>query len=347
MGDTIQFDTSETVVGGVNITKAVQEDKKLLFNESYTVVGDRLSAPSLYACYDLTVLGDLEVKEIEVRGNLYVMGNLKAMRVSCLKAIFCSGNIEADIVFCSEIVANDISCQTLTCLGNIIARTTIDIGSSLRSEKTVVAGEGILGGGEFSAQNAVAAEYFDFQGEVFGKVTELETDETFGAPHPDTMEEENFDSLFSKLKHTISDELQRAGEIDEDQLVAFISRLSAVDEDHLSDWGLLTERLIELSYADQITNLRDYLYVIMATKVLPEAIVGYETLEHVFDNLLVEAETRLYSIPYKAKNIEEFAYSLKIINMCENELRISREDILDRVFQSVGIKYKTVKSFFG
>ena len=82
MSDFIQYDTSDLIVGGVNIAEAIQSDKKLVFNESYTVTGIRTSAPSLYACYDLTVIGDLDVEEIEIRGNLYVLGNIKAKKLS-------------------------------------------------------------------------------------------------------------------------------------------------------------------------------------------------------------------------------------------------------------------------
>lgn len=347
MSDYIQFDTSKTIVGGVNITEAIQSNKKLVFNESYTVTGTRLAAPSVYACYDLTVFGDMVVEDIEVRGNLYVMGSIKANRVSCLKTIICSGDIDAKTIMGSEIIANDIACHTLSCSGNIIARTTIDISQSLKTELSVMAGEGILGSGHFSAKNVVAAEYFDFNGDVLGKVLELETDAAFGEPHSEPMEEESFDEVSAKLKTVIEKELKIAGEIDEDHLVEFVSKISGIDTDVLSDWEKLTESLIEISYLDAITNLRDYLIVVMATKLLPEAIISYETIEHVFDKLLIEAEKNLPSLPYHAKNVEDFAYSLKIIAMCESELRIEKDEALDRIFQSVGIKYKTVKAFLG
>ncbi len=38
----------------------------------------------------------------------------------------------------------------------------------------------------FSAKNAVAAEFFEFDGEVRGKVLELATDAAFGEPHQST-----------------------------------------------------------------------------------------------------------------------------------------------------------------
>ena len=347
MSDFIQYDTSELIVGGVNITEAIQSDKRLVFNESYMITGVKVSAPSIYACYDLTVFGDLDVEEIEVRGNLYVIGNIKTKKLSCLKSIICSGDIDAETIYGSEIVANDIVCSLISCTGNVVVRTTIDVGESLRSKKSIMAGEGILGNGLFSAKNAVAVEYFDFEGQVLGKVMELDTDATFGELHALSPEEESFDEVSKILNKKISEELEKAGEVDEDQMVDFVKKISDTDTDLLSDWEKLTKALVELSYVDRITNLYDYLIIIMAAKLLPEEIVGYETIEHVFDNLLVEAEKELDTLPFHAKSVEDFAYALKIVTLCSNELRIVQDEALDRIFQSIGIKYKTVKSFLG
>lgn len=347
MSDIIQFDTSEIVVGGVNIAEAICTEKDLIFNESYTVVGKSLKAPSIYACYDLTILGDLEVTEIEVRGNLFVTGNIKATQISCLKSIICSGNIFTETVVGNEIIANDITCQRIISTGNIVARTTIDISESLKTEKSVMTGEGILGSGQFDSQGAIAVEYFNFDGRVLGKVIELETDSEFGEPHSCSQNDEDLTEFAARTKERILKELQKAGEVDENELVNTITRLSGIDDNMLSDWKLLSEYLVELSYLDRITNFRDYLFAIMAKKILPKEITGYETIEHVFGKMLVNINKELDSLPFHAKNVEEFAYALKIIVFCEKEINMEKDEALDRVFQSVGIKYKTVKAFLG
>lgn len=347
MSECIQFDTSELVVGGVNVVEAIQSDKRLVFNESYTVVGRKVLASSVYACYDLTVIGNFEIEEIEVKGNLYVMGDIKTKRLSCLKTIVCSGKIEAEIIYGSEIVANEIVCSSISCTGNVVVTTTIDVDESFKSDKSIMAGEGILGRGQFSAKNAAAVEYFDFDGEVLGKVMELDTDSVFGELHTNLPREDTYEEASSKLKEKISEELQKAGEIGEDQLVDFVNRLSETDVDMLSDWKKLTEDLVKLSYIDKITNFRDYLIVIMAEKLLPEEIVGYETIEHVFGSLLIEAEKSLDTLPFHARNVDDLAYALKTVTFCSNELKIDVDEAFDRIFQSIGIKYKTVKAFLG
>lgn len=340
MSDNIQFDTSTTQIGGENITEAVQCDKQLVFNESYTVVGRILKAPSIYASYDLTVIGDIEADEIKIRGNLFVVGNIKAGSISCLKSIICNGNIDAGKIFGDEITAENINCHNLSCNGNVIVRSVIDVQESIKVDKSVLTGEGILGSGQFSAKNAVAAEYFEFDGSVNGKVMELETDATFGELQ-DTTGDEALTTVAATLSEVISAYLSCAGNIDEDNLVQAVSKVSAIDEKLLSDWEKLINKLVELSYFDSITNFRDYLYVVMAKKLLPKEITEYETMTHVFDAMLVDAEQEIDSLEFHAKTLDDIAYCIKIISLCEADIKIGKDEALDRVLQKLGIKYKT------
>lgn len=55
-------------------------------------------------------------------------------------------------------------------------------------------------------------------------------------------------------KERIKEELKKAGEIDEDKLVEFVGQLSYIDEDMLSDWKMLTEKLIELCGCVDVRN---------------------------------------------------------------------------------------------
>ena len=262
-----------------------------------------------------------------------------------MKQLICSGNIDAETILGNEIIANDIKCSDVSCTGNIIARTTIDVNGSLKTDNSVMAGEGILGTGCFWAKNAVAVEYFSFpDSEIHGRVLEMDTDEIFGEPF---QEEEDIDVLFSKLKVRIADELEREGKIDKEHLVELVGKLSAMDVNSLIDWESITGKLIELSYAEKITNLRDYLILVMAKNSFPEQIIGYEIIGHVFDKMLLEAEKEVDTLPFHAYNINELAYALKIVCICEDEIKIAKDEALDRIFQSIGIKYKTVKAFLG
>lgn len=348
MSDTVQYDTSETVIGGVNIANAVCNDKKLVFNESYTVAGPVLSVKSVHACYDLVILGDLEADVVEVQGSICVLGEIKVKKLSCLKTITCNSNIEADEIVCSEIIAKDIRCKTIFCSGNIIARSTIDISEALETEKAVITGEGILGSGRFSSKYAATTEYFDFNGEVIGKVIELETDGSFGEPsHMVNSDDLDMETIVDLLRSSITKELSSAGEVDENKLLKLVEQLSSIDAKMLYDWRMLTSKLVELSYQSHITNLRDYLYVVMARKLLPKEITAYETVEHVINQMFTEAESQLDTLEYSVKDATEIAYSLLIVYLFQEDIPIGHDEILDRIFQSIGIKYKTVKNFFG
>ena len=345
MPDFIQFDTSDIVIGGVNLVETVQSNKKLIYNESYAVVGALLKVPSIYACYDLTVIGDVDSEDIEVKGTLFVKGNIKCKRLSCSKAVICDGDITFEELSAENVIANSIIGGTLFCYGNVIVRGTLDIGAKLITDKSVLAGEGIIGSGDFKAQNAVAAEYFEFEGNIVGKVTELETDREFGSIDQMPKDKKSLDESIIELKENISRELMSAGEINEDQLVCIIERLSHLDYCRMYDWERLAKNIIDISYQDKIKNLREYLDVIMAKKILPAEFIGYETVEHVFVKMLAEAERKIELLPYSARTVTGLAFSIAAVDKCGQEIEMQKEEILDRIFQSIGIKYKTVKGY--
>lgn len=350
MSTTVHFESSSRKIGGENITEATQTTNRLVFNESYTVIGNKLKASSIYAVYDLTIIGDIEAEEVEVGGTLNITGNIKANRILCNKSILCNGDIDAETVSGSEIIANNITCKELHSTTNVIARMTIDVSESLEAEQSVVSGEGIVGNGVFSAQNAIAVDFFEFDGTVEGKVMEIATDDVFGEPiikpvaSVDTM---TIEEMIQLVRGKISTGLEAAGEVDEEELLAFIKKISDGDSARLYDWEKIASRLVELSYSNKITNLADYLTVVYAKEVLPKEVTGYETIEHVFKKMLPEAEKHLDSIEYKARTVDEFALSLIIAELFQKVIKLEKNDMIDRIFQSIGIKYKTVMNYIG
>ena len=74
----IQFDSTLLQAGNTNVAEAVETDDDLYFNETYVVIGARLSGNMIHATYDLTVIGDVEADTIEINGELTVNGNIKA-----------------------------------------------------------------------------------------------------------------------------------------------------------------------------------------------------------------------------------------------------------------------------
>lgn len=345
MDNYIQFDTSETIIGGKNICEAVETDKRLIFNESYTVIGPYLKAPEIYACYDLTVEGSIIVDKLEVRGSLFVSGNIKAKILSCEKSIICKGNIESDELFADEIISNNVFANSINCSGNLISRATIDARESVNVDNNVFAVEGILGTGSYSARNSVAGEYVEIDGSITGKVLEL--DRISKGTEEIHLANATLDNLTEAINEKIIESLRNAGEIGEEELLECISKISSLDNQMISDWKKLSRSVVELSYVDHLDNLRDYLFVLFAKRVFPREITEYETVEHVFSKLLDEAESNVDRLQFHADDVYEIANSIRIVLLCENEIKIDKKEALDRIFQSIGIKYKTIESFLG
>jgi len=169
---------------------------------------------------------------------------------------------------------------------------------------------------------------------------ELETDASFGQPHQLT-DEEALTALSDNLSGIISTAIASAGEAGEDNLVQAVAKVSAMDQNIMADWEKLTAKLVELSFFDKITNFRDYLYVVMARKILPPAITKHESFKHIFDDMMADAEQQLDSLEFHAKSVDEVAFALKIISICEADIKIDKDEAYDKISQKLGIKYKT------
>jgi cytoskeletal protein CcmA (bactofilin family) len=344
----VQYDTSSIQIGEKNILEAHCSNKSLLFNESYTILGDTMEATSIYACYNLTVVGNLKVDKIEVKGSLTVIGNLSATEVNCQNDLLCNGKIDADsLEVGTDLIADAVKCKKFYCGGNALIKTTIDL-EDARTEKVMIAGEGIIGGGKFSVQSAIAIEYFEYDGTIEGKVLELDTDTSFGRERviEQEPEEVSFGEMISKAKEALAHEMISCGDDSEDCLLKFAKKLSEVDVANTADWFNAFSYVINISYLDKIKNFRDYLFLIYAKEILPKEMVEYETVEHIFKKPLEEAANEANEMSFTAKNIEEVMLALKIVTLYHNILSVDKDEALDKIFQSIGIKYNTVRSFF-
>lgn len=344
----VQYDSSDTVVGDRNILEAFDCEEDVIFNESYVVVGNDTHAHTVRATYDLTILGNLSVDEISVNGILTVMGDVQAKKINCANALICHGNITADDIYIGgDLIADSVKCSDFLCDGNAIIRTTIDIEKSSRIEKTMVACEGIIGGGTFAAMNAIANEYFVFDGDVEGHILELATDTTFSdISKPTTtisMNELPIDDALTQIAERIRLEYSRIGELDEEALLELMSKLSSGALAELEDIGFLFEQLTQISYKDEIDDLGDYLVIEYAKKKLPSQLYHYEAVEHIDSILLPQAQAGLEEMEFVPSSVEKIAQSLRIIVRMHGELPLSTDALCDKVFSSVGLRFSTVK----
>ena len=347
-----QYDTSDTVFGGKNILEAFETDDIVIFNESYTIIGEETSAKKISATYDLTIIGNITVDEIKVNGDLTVIGDISANVLTCANTLICQGHIDADKIYVGGIVAKSVKCVEFVCDGNALIETTIDIDESSRTEKTMVACEGIMGAGTFAALNAIANEYFEFSGDIQGKVLELESDTTLSemtAPVQvgTDLSELNIEEVIRQVEDRLKAEYNQCGTLDEDAVIELTKLLGNNSLHKLADYSTIFDTLTNISYQDEIDEFGDYLTVVFAKKILPEDIYRYETIEHIDTLMLPEAEKILDELEFRPQSVERIAQCIRIAIECADVIPMSLDSMLDKVFSSFGLRYSTVKNILG
>lgn len=348
-GSLRQYDTSDTIVGGKNVLEAFKTDDIVIFNESYTIIGDETSAKRISATYDLTIIGDVVADEIKVNGDLTVTGNIKAKKLTCANTLICQGHVDVDNIYIGSIIAKSVKCVEFVCDGNALIETTIDIDESSRTEKTMVACEGIMGAGNFSALNAIANEYFEFSGETQGNIMELGTDTTISklaAPvHVGAdLSELTIGEVICQVEQRLQNECAKCGELDEDALRELTKLLSNNSLYTLAEYADIFNTLTNISYQDEISDFGDYLIVIYAKKNLPESIYKYETVEHIDALMLPKAESILEELVFTPKSVEHIARCIQIVVGCADIIPMDTDSALDKIFSSFGLRYSTVKN---
>ena len=175
----VQFDGEIDKIAGKNVIEAFMGEDSVIFNETYIVLGEHTKALKIHAMYDLTIIGNITVQECVVNGSLIVIGEAHVSNLTCYNDLICKGNLYADKIYVGgDMNVESIVCDEMICDGNVVLKTTANINKCAQINKTIIACEGIMGAGTFSAVNAIANEYFEFDGKYEGKILELEMDTT-------------------------------------------------------------------------------------------------------------------------------------------------------------------------
>lgn len=361
----LQFNSDNSVIDDKNVIESLVCDYDLVFNESYIVIGPTLEGKHIHATYDLIVLGDVFCDKLTVNGDLLVYGDIEANEVLCHGNFICTGEVRVEeLVLEAYSIAGSIVGKRLYAGGDLFLQATVDTGIEFEADGLVVAGEGIMGDGVFKAKAAIANEYFEFNGDCKSKVFEITgmdftnlgaEDLNLPISQDENMDDQSMDeevseymdieattSLFNKaLKESIYD----WSELEED---AFIEKIRNVVKkiDNLHLVNKLLDRITALSYDREIENFRDYLFVLCAKNVFPTGISEYDTIEPVLVGMFNKAQFTIDTMEYRATNIEEFAFSLYIINRYQDEMPIGVEEAADKIFSSVGIRYSTVEQIW-
>lgn len=346
----IQFNSGDHVLGNKNVAEAVTTNGDIVFNESYVVIGESLEARNIHATYDLDVMTDIVTDTISVNGNLFVKGNIEADEIVCRGSFFCTGDVRVSKCnLGSNAIIGSVVGKELYAGGDLFIKTTIDTDSILEADGLVVAGEGIMGDGSFKAKAAIASEYFEFSGKSKSKVfeiSEMEYTEATISPDDDGSSvgpaSLNMEEALQIFNSVLENSISEWNQFEEEEFITEIRKVAdSMCDLHLID--RVVDTVISLSYERKIDNFKDYLFVLCAKNIFPDGMVKYETLQPVIEEMLNEATYRIDKMDYKAKNIEELAGSLFILNKYWEQLPISMEEGADKIFSSIGIRYSTVE----
>ena len=348
-GSLIQYDGEASGIGGKNLIEAFECDDSIIFNETYMIVGERTKATKIHAMYDLTIIGDITVQECVVNGSLTIIGDAHIANLNCYNTFICKGNLHSDKIYVGRnIIVGSIDCDDIICDGNVVLQTTANINRYAKIGKTMVACEGIMGAGTFSAINAIANESFEFDGKYEGKVLELETDTTIS----DTVSVkaapcETIEDIIELANQKVAEEYAKCPDLEEEEIIARLKKLGAIQSHELRILPIvepLFTKLTEIAYQDRIKTIDEYLMVLMAQKMLPTEMYNYESVEHIGKIFLPKAQSEIDELSFEPCTIERFSRVLSMAVKFEEALSDDWEILMDKIFESVGLKYATVSS---
>ena len=348
-GKLIQYDGEDGCIAGKNIIEAFRGKDSVIFNETYFIIGIHTEALKIHAMYDLTILGDVTVQECVVNGTLTIIGNARITNLTCQNKLICIGDIHSEKVYVGgDLIVNSIDCNEIICEGNTVVQTTANINQTAQIAKTIVACEGIMGAGKFAAQNAIANEYFEFDGEYAGKILELETNATISDTNSKkVVANETIEDIIKLANQKLTEEYNKCTSLDEEQLIDRLSFLQSIENKELKSLPIiepLFSKLVELSYKNRIETIEEYLTVLIANELLPKEIFSYESIDHIGKLYLPKAHDEASNLIFKPTTIEQFAQVLSMIVSCKEKIAGERDILMDTIFESVGLKYSTVSS---
>lgn len=345
----IQFDGESEGIAGKNLIESFENDATIIFNETYIIVGAHTKALKIHAMYDLTIIGNVTVKECVVNGSLTVIGDADIAILNCQNNFICQGGIRSDKMYVGgNVIVGSIDCNGLICDGNVILQTTANIKEDAKIGGTIVACEGIMGAGTFSAVNAIANEYFEFDGQYKGKIFELDTNTTIkDSLSVKSVSCETIEEMINHVNDRLADEYSRCADLDEEGVIQRLKVLGNIQNQSLRILPIaepLFKSLTEMSYKDRIDTVDEYLIVLMAQKVLPKALFNYESIEHIGRLFLPKAQKEIGGLGFRPCTIERLSRVLSMAVRIVEDRPIDLEILMDKIFQSIGLKYSTVSS---
>ena len=132
------------------------------FKASYIVASDIKCKGKITALFDLIVLGNIYVSEIDVKGKFVCLGNCEVQGSIVVQNEIWANDIQAmSIETRDKIIAQDVDAETIIADDGMIIGKILAVEKLAKSEKNILCGETAYGAGKISANSIITVEPLD------------------------------------------------------------------------------------------------------------------------------------------------------------------------------------------
>ncbi len=133
-----------------------------IFKASYIIASNIKCNGKITALFDMTVLGNLEAAELEVKGRFICTGKCEVSGAIIVQNDIWVEDIRAKSIETHDrIIAQEIGTSTLNADGNIIVGKILAVEKLAKSAKNILCGETAYGAGEVAANVVITGEPID------------------------------------------------------------------------------------------------------------------------------------------------------------------------------------------
>lgn len=277
------------------IIPEVDEDEEVVFKASFLVAGNLNCTTKVTALFDLIVMGNLECKDIDVKGKLVCLGNCVVQNTIDVQNEIWANDIRAAKIICHDrVVCQGIDADRLKADGDILVGKTLAIEDRAETFQKILCGETAYGAGKLVANTIVTAEPLDMD------------DGEEALENPFVFKPEGSGSaLLEDLQQFVTD----------NDYSGYFNALSAIENDDNRDKFARARRVFQamnVAFPQNISEFKDISLVLWLTEMIksdyfliwPQVPKWLNAMIDHFTNLVNGKETTQFE-PKPAKALEE------------------------------------------
>lgn len=140
----------------------VQADEDVTFKASFVVSGDLSCDGKVTGLFDLIVLGNVNAKEIDVKGRFVCLGECEIEDSVVVQYDIYANTMKAEsVVGREQIVAGSMDVGTVSSEGNIIVSKVLSVNERAETQQNILCGETAYGSGSIAAACVLTGEPLD------------------------------------------------------------------------------------------------------------------------------------------------------------------------------------------